>query len=427
MLTILQPFQSRNYQLFFGGQCVSLIGSWMTNTATVWLAYHLTGSPAWLGIMAFISQIPAFFLSPIAGVLADRVNRHRLLIIVQALSMGQSFALAYFALSNQMNIIHLLVLGCIQGVINAIDMPVRQALVIQFVDKKEFLPSAIALNSSVFNMSRLVGPGIAGFVLAGYGPRICFLIDGFSFMAVIGALMFMKLPAYAPRIKGKHPLEELMDGVRYAYHSFPMRLLLLLMCLFCFFGAPLNILLPAFARDVFNGDARILGFLMGSNGFGAMLGAIFLGMRKQIRGISRVITLGGILFAVSMILFSLTNWLPLALFSLALSGAGGVLIMASTNTLLQTLADDDKRGRVMSLFAVGFGGMAPMGALAVGFLASRMGSTQTVIFNSVLILIGIFFFYRQIPRFRATARAHIEQQKAAAIQVGLQATEEIKP
>lgn len=418
MLAILQPFQSRNYQLFFGGQCVSLIGSWMTNTATVWLAYQLTGSPVWLGIMAFVSQFPAFFISPFAGVLADRVNRHRLLIIVQSLSMCQSFALAFFALTNQMTITHLLILGCIQGIINAVDMPVRQALIIQFIDKKEYLQNAIALNSSVFNMSRLVGPAIAGFVLAAFGSGVCFLIDGFSFLAVIAALFMMKLAPYTSRVTSKNPLSEMLDGMKYVYHSFPMRLLLLLMCLFCFFGVPLSVLLPAFARDIFHGDARVLGFLMGSNGFGAMLGALFLGTRRQIKGTSRIITTGGILFSLAMIGFALTHWLPLAMLMLAISGAGGVLIMASTNTMLQTLADEDKRGRVMSLFALGFGGMAPLGSLMVGFLASHRGNTQTILFNSIIVLLGILIFYRQIPHFRATTHAHIEQQRIAAFPIG---------
>jgi len=420
MSTILQPFESRNYRLYFGGQCVSLIGSWMTNTATVWLAYHLTGSPVWLGIMAFVSQIPVFFGSPFAGVLADRVNRHRLLIFVQTLSMCQSFTLAFFSLTNRMTIIHLLILGCLQGFINAVDIPVRQSMVIQFIDKKEYLPNAIALNSSVFNMSRLVGPAIAGFVLAACGPGICFLVDGFSFLAVIGALLLMKMTQHVARARGKHPIAEMVDGVKYVYHAFPMRLLLLLMSLFCFFGVPLNVLMPAFARDVFHGDARVLGFLMGSSGFGAMLGAIFLAMRKQIKGITRVITGGGILFGVGMVCFALTHWLPLAMVILSMAGAGGVLIMASINTLLQTLADEDKRGRVMSLFALGFGGMAPLGSLTVGFLAAHIGTMETVILNACIMLLGITIFYRQIPHFRATTRAHIEQQKAAAIQTGLQ-------
>jgi len=394
---------SRNYRLFFGGQIVSMVGTWMTQTASMWLVYHLSSSAFLLGLVGFASQVPIFFLAPFAGVWADRVNRHRLLIVTQVLSMLQSLALAAFALTNTISISHIVALSLVQGMINAFDMPVRQALVVDFVESREHLGNAIALNSSLFNLARLVGPAIGGFVIAAVGVGMCYVIDGVSYLAVIAALLAMRLPRKTDRPAPKHPIAELQEGFSYVFHFAPIRALIILVASISAIGFSYAVLTPVYARDVFHGDARTLGGLMAASGTGAVLSAFYLSTRKSVRGLGYVITLGGTLMGTALIGFAFSRWLPLSFFCLMLAGSGGVLLMASSNTLVQTMVHDDKRGRVMSIFTMAFTGTAPLGNLIAGTLASRIGSFETLVINGVLCIAVMTAFFLRLPKLRAAA------------------------
>jgi MFS family permease len=399
----LSAFSSRNYRLFFGGQAISLIGTWMTQTASLWLIYHLRHSPFLLGVVGFASQVPMFVLAPFAGVWVDRVNRHRLLLGTQVLSMLQSLALAAFAFTNTMNANILVVLCLAQGAINAFDMPVRQALVVEFIERKEHLGNAIALNSSMFNLARLIGPAAAGFVIAGFGVGTCYLVDAISYVAVIAGLMMMRLPKRPPPRVHPHPWLSLKEGFRYAFNFAPIRTLILVVGLVSFAGFSYTVLVPVFARDIFKGDSRTLGLLMSSAGAGALMAAIYLGTRTTVRGLGRVILAGGSLMGAGIIGFSLSRWLPLSAACLTVTGLGGVLLMASSNTLVQSLVEDDKRGRVMSIFAMAFTGTMPLGSLFMGALAGRIGVRETLMASGIFCGAAVLFFFRQLPRLRKDA------------------------
>ena len=413
---LFSALESRNYRLFFGGQIVSLMGTWMTQTASLWLVYHLSSSAFLLGVVGFANTIPIFFLAPFAGVWVDRVNRHRLLVITQVCSMLQSFTLAAFALTHTIGIPHLIILSLVQGVINALDMPVRQALVVEFVERKEHLGNAIALNSSLFNLARLVGPAVAGFVIAGYGPGFCYLVDGLTYGAVILALLAMRLRERPVRPVPQHPWIELQQGFHYAYHFAPIKGLIGLVAAISAIGFSYAVLTPVFARDVFGGDARTLGYLMSASGVGALGGALYLGTRTTVRGLGDVIAFGGAEMGVGLMVFGWSRWLPLSLACLTLTGMGGVLLMASSNTLVQTLVDDDKRGRVMSIFSMAFTGTMPVGNLVVGFLAGRLGTTLTLVSSGLLCVIIAGLFYRAIPGLRAAAAPRLAKLDRAVFE-----------
>lgn len=400
---LFTALSSRNYRLFFAGQIVSLVGSWMTTTASLWLVYHLSSSASLLGVVGCASTIPIFFLAPFAGVWVERVNRHRLLVAMQVFSMLQSFALAAFALTGTIGIPHLIVLSLVQGVINAVDMPVRQAVVVEFVERKEHLGNAIALNSSLFNLARLVGPALAGFVIAGIGPGMCYLVDGLTYVAVIAALLAMRLPKRPLPAQQLHPLIELRQGFHYAFNFAPIRALIVLVAAISAIGFSYTVLTPIFARDIFHGDARMLGYLMSASGIGALSAALYLGMRTTVRGLGKVIAFGGAAMGVGLIGFAWSRWLPLSLACLTLTGMGGVLLMASSNTLVQTLVDDDKRGRVMSIFAMAFTGTMPIGNLVVGFIAEKLGTMATLMGCGVICIVIAILFFRAIPKLRAAA------------------------
>jgi MFS family permease len=400
---ILSALSSRNYRLYFGGQIVSLIGTWMTQTASLWLVYHLSSSTFLLGLVAFANQAPIFLFAPFAGVWVDRVNRHRLLVVTQILSMLQSFALAALALTDTIGIPHLIVLSLIQGLIGAVDLPVRQVMVVEFVGNKGHLGSAIALSSSLFNLARLIGPAIGGFVIAAWGVGMCYAIDGLSYLAVIAALFAMRLPPLASRPAPQHPLTELREGFRYTFGFAPVRVLILLVAAISAIGFSYSALTPVFARDVFHGDARTLGWLMSASGTGAVLAALYLGGRKTVRGLGSVITIGGLCLGAGLIGFALSHWLAISLGCLMLTGMGGVLLMASSNTLVQTMVPDEKRGRVMSLFTMAFNGTAPLGSLVAGTLAGRIGATPTLIANGAICIAIIIFFFRKLPELRLAA------------------------
>lgn len=405
----LIAFSSRNYRLYFTGQVISLIGTWMTQTASLWLVYHLSNSAFLLGVVGFSSMIPMFVIAPFAGVWIDRVNRHRFLVVTQILAMLQSLGLAAFALTNTINPSVLIAMSLLQGVINAFDMPARQAMVVEFIENREHLGNAIALNSSMFNLARLIGPGIAGLVIAGVGAGICYLIDGLSYVAVIGCLLAMRFAPRTGKRAVQHPWTEFREGFRYAFSFAPIRALILVVSLVCFVGYAYTVLMPIFAKDVFKGDARVLGYLMSAVGVGALIGAAYLGNRASVRGLGNVIAFGGWTMAAGLIGFSFSRLLPLSLFCMTMTGLGGVLLMASSNTLLQTMVDDSKRGRVSSIFTMAFTGTTPVGNLIMGAVAGKFGASRALMISGAITAVVVFVFFLQLPKLRKEAAPLLEK------------------
>ena len=400
----VRALKSRNYRLFFGGQTVSLVGTWMTRIATSWLVYRLTDSAALLGFVSFAGQIPMFFLGPIAGVWVDRWDRHRTLVITQTLSMIQSFALAVLALTHVINIWEILLLSLMQGLINTFDMPSRQAFVVQMVEHRDDLSNAIALNSSMVNASRLVGPAIAGIVIAAWGEGFCFLFDGISFLAVIGSLLAMRIASGPRRTTERNIWHELQEGWRYVVDSVAIRSILTLLALVSLLGFPYSVLMPIFASDILHGGPHTLGFLMAASGVGALIGAVLLAMRKSVLGLGRYIALCAALFGVSLIGFSLSRMLWLSMILMATTGFGFMQQMASSNTVLQTIIQDEKRGRVMAFYGMAFLGMAPFGSLLAGGLAARIGAPATLFWCGAVVVVSSIWFSRRLPAIRAEVR-----------------------
>lgn len=400
----IRALRSRNYRLFFAGQSISLIGTWMTRIATSWLVYRLTGSAVLLGVVGFAGQIPALLLGPFAGVWVDRWDRHRTLVGTQVLSMLQSFALAGLTLPGIITTSEIIWLAVAQGVINAFDMPARQAFVIQMVENREDLGNAIALNSSMVNAARLLGPAIAGVVIAAAGEGFCFLADGFSYIAVIVSLLAMRIEAAPPRREQHHVLRELAEGWRYVTGSVAIRSLLLLLALVSLIGMPYTVLMPIFASSALGGGPNTLGFLMAATGIGALAGAVTLALRRTVLGLGKQIVLADALFGGSLIVFGLSRNLWLSIAALAVTGYGMIQQMASTNTILQTIVDEEKRGRVMSFYSMAFMGMAPFGSLLAGGLAARIGAPRTVMITGAVCAAASIWFARVLPGIRREIR-----------------------
>lgn len=401
---LLRALGYRNYRLFFSGQSISLIGTWMTRVATSWLVYRLTGSAMLLGIVSFSGQIPTFVLGPFAGVWVDRWNRHRTLVVTQVLSMLQSFALAALALANMITIHEIVLLSLVQGAINAFDMPARQAFVVQMVENREDLGNAIALNSSMVNLARLLGPSIAGVVIAAVGEGWCFLVDGISYIAVIISLLLMLIAIPQPVKPRRAILQELAEGWGYAFQSVPIRSILLLLALVSLVGMQYTVLMPIFAAKVLHGGPHTLGFLMGASGVGALAGAMSLAARKNVLGLGRVVPTAAALFGAGLIGFGFSHALWLSLVVIMVVGGAMMQQMASSNTILQTIVDEDKRGRVMSLYSMAFLGMAPFGSLLAGGLAARIGAPDTVIVSGALCIVAAGVFSLYLPAIRDAVR-----------------------
>ncbi|MBW4573687.1 MAG: MFS transporter [Aphanothece sp. CMT-3BRIN-NPC111] len=396
----IPALRSRNYRLFFGGQGISLIGTWMTQVATIWLVYELTKSAWLLGLVGFTSQAPSLILLPIAGVLVDRWNRHRVIVITQVLSMLQSLALAVLALTGVINIGHIIFLSLLQGTISAFDAPARQAFVPEIVERREDLANAIALNSSMFNGARLIGPAIAGLLLATVGAGFCFLFDGLSYLAVIASLLAMKLKPIKIAAATTNPLQRLQEGFVYAFGFPPIRAVILLLALVSFMGMQYTVLVPIFATNILHGGPDTLGYLMAASGVGALVGAIYLSTRQTVLGLGRFIAFSPAIMGLGLIAFSLSRVLWLSLLMMVLVGFGFIMQFTSTNTFLQTIVEDDKRGRVMSIYTMAFFGMLPLGNLFAGSLASRIGATNTLIIAGSFCILGSFLFYKQLPALR---------------------------
>ena len=401
---ILRALKYRNYKLFFVGQSISLIGTWMTQVATGWLVYRLTGSALWLGIVGFTGQIATFLLAPLGGLWSDRRDCRRILITTQIISMVQSLLLAFLALSGRITVPQIAALSILQGLVNAFDVPARQAFVVQMIDDRKDLGNAIALNSSMFNGARLIGPAIAGLVIAVGGEGVCFLVDGISYWAVIWTLLAMRNLGPKASVPKTGLIKGMMEGIAYAASFVPIRSVLLLVAFVSLVGLPYAVLMPMAAREVFHGGPHTLGFLMSASGVGSLAGAVFLASRKNVRGLVRLIAAASVLFGAALIGFALSRLLWMALVALVVAGFAMIVQLAASNTVLQTLVDDDKRGRVMSLYMMAFMGMMPWGSLLTGFIADHAGFSTALFIAGGGSILGALVFLRQLPMLRAIIR-----------------------
>ena len=401
---VWRALRHRNFRLFFTGQSISLIGTWMTRIATSWLVYKLTRSPLLLGVVGFSGQIPTFLIAPFAGVWVDRLDRQRVLVVTQTLAMVQSFALAALTLSGRITIAEIIGLSAFQGAINAFDMPGRQAFLVQMVEEKQDLGNAIALNSSMVNLARLVGPSLAGAVIALSGTGYCFLIDGLSYLAVIASLLMMRLkPSVTPLIAAPM-IQQLKEGWEYVSNSTPIRTILLLFAVVSLMGWPFTVLMPVFALNILHGGPHTYGFLMGAVGVGALVSAYSLALRPSVRGLTKMIPISSGLFGAGLILFGMSRFLWLSLLLLSICGFGVMQQMAASNTIIQTIVEEDKRGRVMSYYTASFVGMAPFGSLLAGTLANVIGATKTVMVSGVCCLAGALWFFTRLKAVRQVIR-----------------------
>lgn len=397
MKIFARAFAYRNYRLYFGGQAISIVGSWMQRIAMAWLVYRLTDSEILLGVVGFATQIPNLIIAPFVGVLADRYNRHRIIITTQFLAMIQALILAYLVLSNSIEVWHIIVLSILQGVIFAFDMPTRQAFLPDIVEAKEDLSNAIAMNAILFNVARLIGPMLAGIVIATAGEGICFLINGISYLSVIIALVMMKLKTRLPELRGHNLKEEFIEGARYSFGFAPIRAILQLLAIISVSALSYMILMPVFAKDVLNGDAKTMGYLMGAVGVGAIIGGLVFAMRKSIRGIGKNIVFSMVIFSIGIILFSQSTNLYLSMIFLAITGFGQMNIFSSCNTTLQNIVEDDKRGRVMAFYTASILGFLPFGSIIAGSMAELIGAPLTLVIGGAVCLMATFDFYRKLP------------------------------
>ncbi len=393
----------RNYRVFFLGQSVSLIGTWMQQIAMSWLVYRLTGSAFMLGLVGFATQIPAFGISPFAGVFIDRSPRRRLLILTQSLAMLQALALAVLTLAGAIEVWHILSLGVFLGVVNAFDMPGRQAFVLDLVENKSVLGNAIALNSTIFNIARLIGPAVGGILIALVGEGTCFLLNAVSFLAVIFSLFSLRLPQ-SRRPQTARLGTALKEGFVYVFGFAPIRAVLILLSVVSLVGMSYIILMPIFAKQILHGGPDTMGFLMAAIGLGALLGTLLLASRPRGVSLGRVLPLSVVVFAIGLSAFAYSRSLWLSLPFLVLTGFGFIVNMTSSNTILQTLADDDKRGRVMSFYTMSFIGMAPVGSLVAGALAQRIGAPAVLLLGAALCLSAAILFSRRLPALQAEAQ-----------------------
>jgi MFS family permease len=399
-----RALRHRNFRLFFGGQGVSLIGTWMQQLAMSWLVYVLTRDAFLLGLVNFAGQIPAFLLVPFAGVLIDHWNRHRLLVITQTLMMVQAITLTVLTWLDVIDITQLVLLSVFMGCLNAFDMPGRQAFLPDMLTDKDDLGNAIALNSSLFHGARLIGPSLAGFVIAWAGAKVCFLLNALSFLAVIVALLRMDVPP-ARRPRGHNSVVQgLREGLRYAFGFSPIRAIILLVAVISLVGMPYTVLVPIVADRILGGGASLLGWLMTASGLGALTGAIYMASRQTVLGLGAKIVLACSLFAGGLMVFSHSRLLGLSLVTLVVSGFGMMVMMASCNTILQTIVDDDKRGRVMSLYTMAFMGLAPFGSLIAGSIASAAGTPATLLLSGAGCLVAGLVFGVRLGALRRLVR-----------------------
>jgi MFS family permease len=401
---IFRSLKYKNFRLFFYGQSISLIGTWMQRIATPWLVYSLTDSVFLLGLVGFAGQIPTFLIAPFAGVLIDRWNRYTILVVTQILAMIQSLVLAFLFFNHSIQVWHIMLLSISLGCINAFDMPARQSFVVDMIEKREDLSNAIALNSSMVNSARLIGPSIAGVLISMTGEGICFLVNGLSYIFVIAFLLMMKIPPKKVIKSDTRVLQGLKEGFLYTFGSLPIRYIILLLALVSLMGMPYTVLMPVFAKTIIHGGPHTFGFLMGASGIGALTAAIYMASRKSVLGLGKIIPRFAAFFGVGLIAFSQSYNFLLSMVLMLVVGAGMIMQMTSSNTILQTIVDDDKRGRVMSFYTMAFMGTAPFGSLMAGYLASIIGAPNTLMIGGFSCILGAVIFARKLPEIKRTIR-----------------------
>lgn len=424
---IFRSLQYRNYRLFFGGQSISLIGTWIQRITTPWLVYHLSHSPFLLGVVGFAGQIPTFLLAPFAGVLTDKWNRYYILIVTQILSMIQALILALLFFTKTINVWYIILLNVFLGCINAFDTPARQSFLVDMIEKKEDISNAIALNSSMVNGARLLGPSIAGILISVTGEGICFLLNALSYLFVIASLLMMKITSRKTKVKNFDIWSELMEGFSYTFGFAPIRSIILLLGLVSLMGMPYTLLMPVFAKEILHGGPHTFGFLMGASGIGALLGALYLASRKNILGLGKIVPLSTAIFGSGLIVFSLSRSLWLSLILMLIVGFGMILQMSSSNTILQTIVDDDKRGRVMSFYTMAFMGTVPFGSLLTGTLASSLGVINTLIIGGATCILGATLFAIKLPELKKMihpiyVKLGVIPEVASGVQAGTELT-----
>lgn len=405
---LFRALRSRNLRLFLSGQVISVTGSWMQNVAVSWLVFRLTGSALWLGVLGFIAQIPLFLFSPWGGALADRFNRRNLIITTQTLAMVQASVVAVLTLTGYVEVWHLVLLSAFLGMINVVDIPARHSFVPQLVSSREDLGNAIALNSSVFNAGRLIGPAVAGILIAATGEGVCFLINALSYVAVIFALRALDVPAQKIEKSKRSVFADMREGFRYVAGSPPIFWMLLMLALTSLVGMPYIVIMPVVASDTLHGGSHLFGFLVTSSGIGALCGAILLASRRSVRGLECVVACAMGLFGAALVAFSLSRTIALSLVFALLIGFCMIMQTASINTLLQTLSDDDKRGRVMSFYSMAYVGIAPFGSLLAGTLADSIGAPMTLRLGGIICFLGSILLATRIP----VLRSHINRSGA---------------
>jgi MFS family permease len=391
-----RALKNKNFKVFFLGQLVSLMGAWIQNIALGWLVYRLTDSAVWLGIIGFSGQIPALFLTPFAGVFADRINRRKVLIATQIIPMVMAFSMAALILTNSVLVWHIVAVALINGIVLAFDNPFRHSFLLEMIGDKELLQNAIALNSTLFNSARFIGPMIGGFLIAVVGEGYCFLINGITFTAVVISLLVIKVSPTNLNAERKSIISDLVEGAKYAFSFKPIRFLLILVATTGFFGMPFQVFLPVFARDILGGDSQLLGFLTGALGAGALTGAVYLASQKGMKQLPRMIFFAAIAFALGLMALSLSSNISLSLILLYFTGFGMIVQYASTNTLLQSIVDDSKRGRIMALYGMSFLGVTPVGSLLLGAISGEVGVQITLFASSIVCLGAAVLFSRRI-------------------------------
>jgi MFS family permease len=394
---MLRSLKNRDFRIYFSGQIASLTGTWMSRLAMQWLVYRLTGSAALLGVVTFCQQFPTLFLSPVGGVLGDRFDRRKFLFFTQLGMTVVAFLLAVLTMMHVIAIWHIIVLSVVHGIFNALDTPTRQAIVADLIDDRADLSNAIALNASNFNAARLIGPALGGYAIKMWGEGICFLIDAITYLFTLWALWAMRVRKPKSVVQ-KNIRTELVEGVQFAFRAPPLRRLLMLVSLMALTGAPYLVLMPVFARDVLGGDSGTLGWLTGAAGAGALIGAIYLGMRRSADGLQRIIPVMCIVFTITLSAMAASTVFWLTMICVAATSLAQVIIMAGINTLIQIISPDDKRSRLMSLFVIAFLGIMPLGALVVGQAAERIGAPETVAIGALLFIIGALLVAHRLPR-----------------------------
>jgi MFS family permease len=410
----LRALRHRSFRVFYAGQGLSLLGTWLQTVATSWLVYRLTGSALMLGVVAGAQQLPILLVSPVAGVLADRVDRRRLLVGIQALCALQALGLAALTFAGAVTVWHVAAFALVLGLLNAFETPTRQAFLLEMVGSKEDLPNAIALQSMLFNGARFVGPTIAGVVLAAAGEATCFLLNGVSYAAVVAAYWVIRVEPRARAAAPAHWWGELAAGFRYAFGSLATRRLIYLLAALSCFSAPWMSLMPIYAAETFHGDSRTFGVLVSAVGLGALAGTAFLAARASVRGLGRVIATCALVAGAALTAYALSHWLWFSLAALALFGFGLIAAVASTNTVLQTLADEDKRGRVISIYVMTFLGIAPLGNFAAGFVAERIGVHWTLAGCGLALVAAAGWFALNLASWRDAVRPIYARQGIAA-------------